>query len=203
MHRKMLEACRSASLLIGGPSLTRLGVTSALREEGRTSVALAMATVQHEDFGRSVILVDMDYENPALAARHHVDSWPGLAEVVRGEVSIERVLQPLADGVRLVATGVVTDTVSRAVADIVKSGLMDEIEQHADVMIADLPPLLGGGPGRAAAEAFEHLLLVVRAGTTPVARVKQATADLHVAPNVLLNGAHTSLPGWIRRLLGR
>src|SRR2546430_8763431 len=50
--------------LIGGPKLTSIGVTSALRGEGRTSVALALAAVQREDFGRSVILVDMDLENP-------------------------------------------------------------------------------------------------------------------------------------------
>ena len=51
--------------------------------------------------------------------------------------------------------------------------------------------------------AFEDLLLVVRAGVTPVARVKEASADLHVEPNVLLNGAYSSLPRWLRRLLGQ
>src|SRR5258708_25710473 len=65
--RQMLEVCRSASLLLGGPNLRRLGGTSALREEGRTSIALAMAVVQREDYGRTVALVDIDLENPSVA----------------------------------------------------------------------------------------------------------------------------------------
>jgi Mrp family chromosome partitioning ATPase len=72
-----------------------------------------------------------------------------------------------------------------------------------DVVVADLPPLLGGGIGQLAARAFDDLILVVRAGVTPAARVREATSDLHVAPSVLLNGAYSSLPSWLRRLLGQ
>jgi hypothetical protein len=53
------------------------------------------------------------------------------------------------------------------------------------------------------ARVFDEILLVVRAGVTPAARVREAAADLPVAPNVLLNGSESSLPGWIRRLLGK
>jgi Mrp family chromosome partitioning ATPase len=200
---EMLEACRAASVLMGGPQLRRLGVTSTLREEGRTSVALAMATVQHAEFGRRVILLDMDFEKPSLARRHDLDPWPGLAELGRGEVRLEQVLQPVTEGVSLVAAGRMGDQASREVAEIVTSGLVGELSQRADVVVADLPPLLGSGIGPVAARAFEDLLLVVRAGITPVARVKEASADLHVEPNVLLNGAYSSLPRWLRRLLGQ
>src|SRR5215469_3082396 len=71
----MLDACRAASRLIGGPNLRELGVTSALRGEGRTSVALAMAAVQRQDFGRRVALVEMDCENPTLARARRCGPW--------------------------------------------------------------------------------------------------------------------------------
>jgi Mrp family chromosome partitioning ATPase len=200
---EMLEACRAASLLIGGPRLRNLGVTSSVREEGRTSIALAMAAVHREDYGRNVVLVDMDFENPTLARRHDLDPWPGLAELARGEARLDEVLQPVADGIRLIAAGAIADTATRSATEIVKRGLLERIQGEADVVIGDLPPLLGGGPGAAAARAFESLLLVVRAGVTPVARVKEAAADLHVTPNVLLNGAYSSLPLWLRRVVGR
>src|SRR5215472_8586149 len=95
--RQMLEVCRNASLLLGGPNLRRLGVTSALREEGRSSIALAMAIVQREDYGRKVALLDMDLENPSLARRFGLDPWPGLAELSRKEATAETVLQRLSD----------------------------------------------------------------------------------------------------------
>jgi polysaccharide biosynthesis transport protein len=200
---QMLEACRAASLLIGGPNLRTLGVTSALRGEGRTSVVLAMAAVQRQDFGRTVVIVDMDFESPTLARRHDLKPFPGLAELARGESSMEEALQRVSDGVHLVASGVIVDSVARAAADVGRSNILADLGAEADCVIADLPPLLTGGPGFAAARAFEDLLLVVRAGVTPIARVKEATADLHVAPSVLLNGAYSSLPRWLLRLLGR
>ena len=200
---QMLDACRSASLLIGGPKLRSLGVTSALRGEGRTSVALAMAAIQWRDYGRRVALVDLDFENPDLARRHDLEPWPGLAELARGECTVERAMQAVGEGVHVVTAGVVSDSVGRSVSEVVKSGALTEISRYADVVLADLPPLLGGGPGRAACAPFSNLLLVVRAGVTPVARVKEATADLHIAPSVLLNGAYSDLPGWLRRLLSR
>ena len=199
----MLEACRSASLLLGGPALSRLGITSALREEGRTSVALAFARVQREDLGRSVLLLDLDLENPGLARQHGLDGWPGVAEVLRGERSLEQVLQPVSDGILMISPGAVADGGARTASDLAASGFVAEASRYADVVIGDLPPQLGPGPGLAAARAFDRLLLVVRAGVTPTARIREAVADLPVTPSVLLNGSHSSMPGWARRLLGR
>jgi Mrp family chromosome partitioning ATPase len=199
----MLEACRSASLLMGGQGLTRLGVSSALRGEGRTSIALALAAVHREDYGRSVILADMDFENPMLTRHHGLDPWPGLAEVVRGQFSVDQILQPVADGVQVMTRGVITEGSARCAYEIVNSTLLSEAGQHADVLIADLPPLLGAGPGPVLSRGFDQMLLVVRAGVTPMARVREAAAELPAAPNVLLNGSYSSMPTWIRRLLGK
>lgn len=199
----MLEACRSASLLIAGPSLTRLGVTSTLRGEGRTSIAMAMATVQRNDYNRTVALVDMDFENPALVRRHGCESWPGLAEVARGRALIDKVMHRVADGMLVVPGGLIGRSVARTVADILKADLMTQLERRVDVIILDLPPLLGSGAGPIAARAVDNLVLVVRAGLTPVARIREAAADLHVTPAVVLNGSYSSLPAWLRRLVGR
>jgi Mrp family chromosome partitioning ATPase len=200
---EMLEACRVASVVMGGPRLRRIGVTSALREEGRTSVALAMAAVQRAEFGRDVVLVDMDFQKPSLADRLGVESTPGLTDLSRGEVDFDDVLRPVSEGVWLVTAGRVGDGPSREIIDIVTSGLVIQLGNRVDVVVADLPPLLGAGLGQVAARAFDDVVLVVRAGVTPVARVKEAADDLHVEPNVLLNGAYSSIPRWLRRLLGQ
>jgi Mrp family chromosome partitioning ATPase len=199
----MLAACRAASLLIAGPSLSRLGVTSALRGEGRTSIAMAMASVQRNDYNRSVALLDMDFENPALVRRYGCEAWPGLAEVARGKATIDKVMQPVAERMSVVPGGLIAASTARTVADILKADLVSELERRVDIVIVDLPPLLGSGSGPTAARAVESLLLVVRAGVTPVARIREATADLHVTPAVVLNGSYSNLPRWLRRLGGR
>lgn len=199
----MLEACRAASRLIGGPNLRLLGITSALRGEGRTSVALAMAAVQRQDFGRRVVLVEMDFENPTLARTDNLEPWPGLAELSRGEATATQVMQRLRNGVQVVTLGVIATSVSRMATEVSQSNALAALAHEVDIVIADLPPLLPGGLGFAGARSFEDLLLVVRAGVTPIARVREATADLHVTPHVLLNGTKSSLPRWLLSMLGR
>jgi Mrp family chromosome partitioning ATPase len=188
---------------MAGPSLARLGITSTLRGEGRTSIATAMATIQRQDYNRTVALVDMDFENPALVRRYGCEPGPGLAEVARGRAVFDKALHRVADGMFVVPGGLIAESIPRSVADILRADLLSQLERRVDVIIVDLPPLLGSGAGPIAARAADNLVLVVRAGVTPVARIKEATADLHVRPAVVLNGSHSSLPAWLRRLLGR
>lgn len=198
----VLSACRAASLRIGTPNLHNLGVTSTLRGEGRTSVAVAMAAVHRNDFGRPVVLLDLDLENPTLARRLNARHMPGLCEVVREECSLSEAIQPIGDGVSFIAAGVTSGSSARVVTEAGRAELIATIERTAGMVVADLPPLLGSESGRSAAALFQELLLVVRAGVTPVARAREATASLPVEPSVLLNGTHSPLPGWARRLLG-
>jgi Mrp family chromosome partitioning ATPase len=203
VNSAIVEGCRAASLKIGGPGLSRLGITSSIRGEGRTSVALAMAIVQQEDYGRSVALLDLDLDNPQLARRIGVRPWPGIAELARGGISIDDVLQPIGEGVVAVAAGAAGAGAPRIITDILRTDLIDRIGRDFDVVIADLPPLLGSSFGHAVAGWFPDLLLVLRSRVTPLARLREATAHLPVEPKVLLNGTHSDLPLWVRRLAGR
>ncbi len=197
----MLEACRAASLQIGGPSLSRLGITSSMRGEGRTSGAMAMARVQREDYGRSVLLVDLDFENPNLARLCGCRPWPGLSELSGGALLVD-VEQPVDNGISFIAAGAPNGSVPRTITDIQRGEVMERAARGYDVLIADLPPLLGCSFGPAVAAWFPDLLLVVRTRVTPVARIREATAQLPVEPRVLLNGVESDLPRWLRKLTG-
>ena len=199
---EMLEACRAASLQMGGPTISRLGVTSTIRGEGRTSVALAMAQVQREDYGRTVLLVDLDFDNPKLARLCGLRLWPGLAELSRNAVPAD-VEQQYTDGISVIATGAAEGSAPRIITDLARSQVLEYAAKGYDILIADLPPLLGCTFGQAVAAWFTDLLLVVRARVTPVAKIREATAHLPVAPRVLLNGTQPDLPRWLRNLTGR
>src|SRR4029077_20571638 len=102
---EVLDACRAAALQLGGPTVKSLGVTSAIRGEGRTTVAIAMAMIQRKDYGRRTLLLEMDFDNPTLAGQLGVERWPGLAELVRGEATLQDVLHPFADDIAAVTMG--------------------------------------------------------------------------------------------------
>jgi protein-tyrosine kinase len=198
----VVEACRYASLQLGGPRLRSLGVTSSIRGEGRSTIVHALTLVQREDYQRRPVLVDLDLERPELTGRLGGTSSPGLAELAAGLASIDEVLQPLGGGITLVSAGAGDGPPARTMAAILGTGVLASIEERFDVLVADLPPLLASGFGQAPLTAFADVLLVVRGGVTPLDRIRQATAHLPVQPRVLLNDTRSSLPPWVRRLAG-
>lgn len=198
---RLVDACVPAALKLGGPRLTRLGVTSALRGEGRTTIALAMAAVQSREFGRRALLVDADFENPTLGEIFGFAGEPGLAEVSTGELSLDTAVREVAEGVALLPAGVATKHRSRMVRELLSTDLLDELTSLCEVAIVDLPPLLGSTDGPLLAAHFERALLVVRAQVTPIAQIEEAVGMLSTPPLLLVNGIRSSLPRWLRRLV--
>jgi Mrp family chromosome partitioning ATPase len=200
LESQIVDACSLASLQIGGPTLRSLGITSSVRQEGRTTVAMGMALVQRQDYGRSVLLLELDLETPIFARRFDLDAVPGISELVRGETALAKVTQPWTAGIDVVTAGAPAGRGDRLVTRLLTSDILANLGRAYDIVVADLPPILGCSFGRLASSPFERLVLVVRAGATPVTTVREATADLPAPPAVMLNGTRTALPRWLRKL---
>ena len=72
-------------------------VTSAVAEEGKTTVATSLALVMAAA-GRQTLLVDCDLRRPDLAARMHVDQTPGISEYLAGTASPPDILRTVTFG---------------------------------------------------------------------------------------------------------
>ncbi len=195
----LLAACRVAAFTMGAIGLRSLGVTSAIRGEGRSTVARAMAHLQWADYGRNCVLVDLDFERSWLS-RRGLGFAPGVAELLRAEFSVDSAIRELAPGLFFLPSGRVNGDAARLAILLADSLLMEKLAERFDVVVADLPPLLASSYGRLAAASLQVLVLVVRAGATPAARIREATEGLVNQPVVLLNGTHTRLPHWLESL---
>ena len=197
----ILEGCRAAVQQIGVESITSLGVTSTLRGEGRTTVAIGMALALAE-YGIDTVLVEMDMVQPQLAHRLSVPKFPGLGDLAEGRAELSDMLYPVGAGLKLIPGGQVGGSIPRALGQLARNDVVSEIMRQGQVVVADLPPLLGSSLGRQAAGLVADLVLVVRAGVAPARSIKEAVDGLAVAPKVLLNGTHTRVPDWAARLAG-
>jgi polysaccharide biosynthesis transport protein len=197
----VLDACRAVCVKIGAPRLASLGVTSALRGEGRSLIAAALALVQLEDYRRRVVLVEMDLERPSIADQLGLDGWPGLVELASGQASLQEAIRSLPNGMSVITAGTPSTSPARLMTEVLSSGVLRQIGQSCDVVVADLPPVLGSSMGPSAVEAFDRLVLVVRAGVTPLGRVREAIATLGSEPALVLNGTSSTLPRWLRQIL--
>lgn len=196
----IVEACRPCSNRIGGKALTHVGVTSALAGEGRTTIAMALARIQSEDLGRTVVLVEMDFERPSMARALGLPEGPGVSDYVLGAADVKDVVHAVSERVFVVTAGTRNALGARVISELGRRPLVEHLLPSVDVVVADLPSILGCSYGLAALAGFEDLLLVVRAGSTPLSSLREIAGDLPSNAWTLLNGAKSSLPKWLLRL---
>jgi Mrp family chromosome partitioning ATPase len=202
VRRRLLEGCRRASQRIDGVNLTSIGVTSALRGEGRSSVAAGLAMVQWLDHERRTVLVDLDLDKPSLHEHFGLELGPGIGELADGHEDLEEHLQRIVGNLWLLSAGRSRDDSPRVLSRLNGSRLMSQISELADVVVYDLPPLLASSTGLEASRLCDNKVLVVRAAVTPLPRVREAASLLETPPPVILNGARSFVPTRLRRMIG-
>jgi len=163
-----------------------IGVTSALPNEGKTTVAASLARlIAHS--GKRVIILDCDLRKPSLSARFAPDATVGLVEVIGGRRRFEDAIwtDPASD---LVILPVVPRAALLHTSEILASeatrALVDTLRDSYDYIILDLPPLSPLVDARATGLLVDGFVLVVEWGQTKVNIVRHA---LHNAPNVYDN----------------
>ncbi len=154
---------------IGRTSKT-IGITSSLPNEGKSTVALSLATVISQGGGRA-LLVDCDLRNPALSLMLTPDAKAGLLEVISGKATMEDVLwrEPVTGLAFL--PGAVASHLAHT-SDILASkemgNLFDQLRGAYDYVIVDLSPLAPVVDVRVMTPLIDSFLFVVEWGRTKI-----------------------------------
>jgi polysaccharide biosynthesis transport protein len=181
------ESIRAIKLAIdlnpGKASNQVIGITSALPNEGKTTIAASLAQlISHS--GKSVIVVDCDLRNPSLTASLAANATAGIIDVVSHGRQIDETIwrDPKTNLAFLPAysrTPVLHSSEMLATDSMRK--LFDQLRSTYDYVIVDLPPLTPLVDVRSTTSFIDCFVLVVAWGQTKVDVVKHA---LHTAPNI-------------------
>lgn len=158
--------------------LRRVGVISAARGDGSTTVALGLARALAADRGRRVLLLELDLGLPGVdAALGLAPPELGLRRYLKGDGETP-VLRRHPGGFWALTAGAGTPVgLSDAVDSPRFDSLLRAIDRVFDWVIADCPPLLPYGEP-AVQELLDGLVFNVRARRSPRALVHRAAAML-------------------------
>jgi Mrp family chromosome partitioning ATPase len=202
VRQEVVEQCAVALASLGGSTLQSIGMTSCVRGEGRSTLATAAAVVQQARFGRKTVLVEFDFEKPSLAEQLGLSQSPGVAEVLSGQASLEQSVQWCGDDLGVLVAGNMSAGVAGVLSQLRTTDLMGQLSQRCEVVVVDLPPLLPAGLDPRMSTLCETIVLVVRAGATPMKNVQRAVSTMDSPPPVILNRITSVGPAWLDGILG-
>jgi Mrp family chromosome partitioning ATPase len=200
---QFIDRCRQAYLSVSFPGPRRvLGITSALHGEGKTTVALGIATALAADTGEPTLLLECDLETSSDEF-FGVTSGPGLSDWLEGEQTLRILRMPPLTNTFLIPAGGARPDAARVFYRLSQSTVVDDLQHEFPNIIVDLPPLLNIAYSSLAAKVTERILLVARYGTTPLDDLEKAVFLLgrDRISGIVLNGYTSRTPGWLRRLL--
>lgn len=180
------ESLRSVKLCCDAATSGRpgrvIGITSALPDEGKSTIAANLAELVASG-GTSAVLVDADLRHPALS-----DEWtgskPGLAELLAGAASLEDMLyHDPRTGLALLTAGSrrLGPNTSEWLGGEPMGRLIAALRERFAYVFFDLPPLVPVVDARATARFIDRYVFVVEWGGT---RIEAGKAALANAPEI-------------------
>lgn len=192
-------------------------ITSALPEEGKSTVAASLALAAAVT-GRRTLLVEADLRRPSLARRLGVSARPGLAEYLSGKAEPQEILQTIAvpapgssangheasgahghangngngngaaDLLVCIAAGSPTTGAAEMLASPRMHSLMREVTQVYDLVIVDSAPLLPVADTLELLGIADGVVLCVRSGRTTREQVRAAKSAVDAHSSAQSNG---------------
>jgi len=191
----------------GTGTLGTLAVCSAIAGEGKTSICVGLATAFAQDFPEhAVAVVETDLRRPVLARHWGLTSSPGLVEWLLGDGDRPDPYHPtFLPNLVLVPGGCPPASPSRVIRSRLMRDGIRAIRADHDFVILDVPALLGNSDGLRLIDLADRVLFVVRSGVTPLPLVEEALQqiDQRKLYGIVLNGRHSAIPTWLRRLIGK
>ena len=202
-----IDRCRSAYLSVRFDPATEcrvIGVTSAAYGEGKTSVAIGIATAMAVDTKKPTLLIECDFAAPSFHKFFGIAEAGGLSEwlgggsrlrIVRGAAAVPNLF--------VIPSGSAQSEPARFFYQLVDRNVFEGLRGLFGNVVIDLPPTLNISYGSLACALADRLLIVARSGLTLSSDLETMVTRIGKdrVSGVVLTGADDKVPGWLRKLL--
>lgn len=142
-----------------------IGITSALKDEGKSTTAVNIAYTMAQEGGR-VLLIECDMRLPSLSRRIPVQPTPGLSNFLVGQCSISNVIQrsTLKPNLWVMTAGDLPPNPAELLGSKHMAATLNGLKARFDVILLDLPPLSLVSDALIVSKLVHGMILVVRQG---------------------------------------
>lgn len=166
-----------------------VAITSAIPEEGKSVSTLNLGLIMAEGGEHQILIADADFRRSSIGRMLGVPDHPGLAEVLRGELTLEAALRSTPfPNLKLLPAGRVREN---AYGEMLNgpntAAVLGSLRERFDYAFIDTPPVTTVSDVSQLAPYCDGAILVVEMRRTPEPTVQQAVRTLQ-ANNVKILG---------------
>ena len=157
--------------------LKTIQITSPLAQDGKSTIALNLATALAEGGKRNVLLIEADLHRPTLTEQLGIERRAGLADCLESGLrpaSALRRLEPL--GWYLLPAGEPRSDPTELLQTEAFAGVLQDLSEKFDWILIDSPPVIPLTDALSIARQANATLLVAREGRTPQEALEKAIA---------------------------
>ncbi len=185
-----------------------IGVTSAMRGEGKSTTAINLSYVLAES-GKRVLLIDGDLRLPSVAQKMQLQSSPGLTDILKGEDSIQmsNFRSKQLNNWYIMPSGELPPNPSELLGSRRMEKAVELLSENFDYIVIDLPPVNIVSDAMTASKFITGMIVVIREDYTEKREFDMCTRQLALSEvNVLgcvINESKNSKSHYGKRRYGR
>lgn len=168
-------AATKLALSSDGRASTVVEIASALMGEGKTTTVVNLGYTMARDLGKRTLLIDCDFQRPAL---HHYARNParsGLTDLLDGQVSLEQCLSPIDESpCSILAAGGAAGEGNELWRIQQLKALLPSLREQFQYLFLNTPPVLSSASVGVLASLADEIVWVIRAGYSPKTLVQKA-----------------------------
>ena len=173
-------------------------ITSATPSEGKTTVAINMATALALK-GKRILLVDCDLRNPSVAQNLGIENKNGLVDLIEGRITADKAVKVTdTENFDLVVAGGPVGQASELLSQSASQEFLAECREKYDYVILDTPPASLLADASEIAVAADAALLVIRQNYAPKSQIMEgarlmAESGLYMVGCVMNHSSRSAL----------
>src|SRR5215510_448007 len=194
MLREQIKRLRAES------GIRNFSITSPVKRDGKTTVAVNVAATLSLDYEEQVLLIDGDLRAPSIHRYFNTPESPGLADYLssNAKINLQNIVQEtFVPGLHILSAGRPSHLASELLAKERMKQMLEEAQADfpGHHIIIDSPPILSTSDPLVIARHVDGVLLVMRAGKTPRDYLVKALRSLNSNKiiGVVLNGANIGI----------
>jgi capsular exopolysaccharide synthesis family protein len=155
-------------------------ITSALPNEGKTTVAVNTAVVLAHT-GAKVLLVDADLRKPRCHKVLSIKNHFGLTEMLTGSACEEAISETNIEHLHLLSSGNIPPSPSELLGSNRMREILDNLSKVYDYIVLDSPPVMVVADSIVLSAMVDGVVMVAAGGQTPKQQARAAIARLQQA----------------------